>query len=134
MSCGEPKCSSTWRATWASVRASSSVRQGLPRKPAGMAGPRYPVALGTKECSRSLVPTLRPVISPVTLLTVKLSGVTSPATRAEPSPQVPSMATTERSPVTGLRVNMTPAARVLSMRWMTTAIARPCSGSPIRRR
>jgi hypothetical protein len=61
------------------------------------------------EWTRSLTPTRRPVISPVTLLTVKLSGVTSPPTRADPSPQVPSMATTERSPVTGLRVNITPA-------------------------
>jgi hypothetical protein len=36
------------------------------------------------------------------LADVKLSGVTSPATGAEPRPHVPSMATTERSPVTGL--------------------------------
>ena len=39
------------------------------------------------------------------------SGVTSPETSAEPSPQVASIATTERSPVTGDRVNITPAAR-----------------------
>ena len=47
---------------------------------------------------RALAQTRRPVISPVILLTVKLSGVTSPATRADPRPQVPSIATTERSP------------------------------------
>ena len=63
---------------------------------------KIPGPFGTNECARSLALTRRPVISPVTLLTMKLSGVTSPATRAEPSPQVPSMATTERSPVTGL--------------------------------
>ena len=93
-----------------------------------------PWPFGANECARSLALTRRPVISPVTLLTVKLSGVTSPATRAEPSPQVPSMATTERSPVTGLRVNITPAARGLTMRWTTTPMARPPSPMPRRRR
>ena len=58
----------------------------------------------------ALAETRRPVISPVILLITKLSGVTSPATSAEPSPQVPSMATTERSPLTGERVNITPAS------------------------
>jgi hypothetical protein len=93
-----------------------------------------PWSFGPKECARSLALIRRPVISPVTLLTVKLSGVTSPDTRAEPSPQVPSMATTERSPVTGLRVNITPAARGLTMRWMTTPMAKPPSPVPRRRR
>ena len=93
-----------------------------------------PGPFGAKECARSLALTRRPVISPVTLLTMKLSGVTSPPTRAEPRPQVPSMATTERSPVTGLRVNITPAARGLTIRWTMTPMARPPSSRPCRRR
>jgi hypothetical protein len=68
------------------------------------------------------------------LLTVKLSGVTSPDTRAEPRPQVASIATTERSPVTGLRVNITPAERGDSIRCTTTPMARPSSPVPWRRR
>ncbi len=78
--------------------------------------------------------TRRPVISPVTLLITKPSGVTSPATSADPSPQVPSIATTERSPLSGERVNITPAARGLIMRCTTTAIDSWPSGSPMRRR
>jgi hypothetical protein len=78
--------------------------------------------------------TRRPVISPVILLTVKLSGVTSPDTRADPRPQVPSIATTERSPVTGDRVNKTPAHRGPTIRCTTTAIATPSSGMRRRRR
>ena len=74
------------------------------------------------------------MISPVTLLITHESGVTSPETSAEPSPQVPSIATTERSPVTGDRVNITPAARGATMRCTTTAIATPASGRPRRRR
>jgi hypothetical protein len=81
------------------------------------------------------------VISPVILLMVKLSGVTSPATSAEPSPQVPSIATTERSPVTGDRgpgtgdrVNITPAARGRTMTCTTMAMDSDCSGSLMRRR
>jgi len=81
-----------------------------------------------------LTATSRRTISPVTLLTVKLSGVTSPLTRAEPRPQQASTAITERSPVTGLQVNMTPAQRGSTMRWTTTAIARSCSLSFRRRR
>ena len=99
-----------------------------------MAEAEIPGSFGRKECNLSLAPVRRPVISPVTLLIVKESGVTSPATRAEPRPQVPSMATTERSPVTGLRVNITPAARGRSMRWTTTPMASPSSGSRRRRR
>jgi len=93
-----------------------------------------PCPFGVTEWARSLTPTRRPVISPVTLLTVKLSGVTSPDTRAEPRPQVASIATTERSPVTGLRVNITPAERGDSIRCTTTPMARPSSPMPWRRR
>ena len=74
------------------------------------------------------------VISPVILLMMNESGVTSPETSAEPSPQVASIATTERSPVTGDRVNITPAARGATIRCTTTAIETPASGSPRRRR
>ena len=71
----------------------------------------------------------RTVMSPVTLLSTQRSGVTSPPTTAEPSPQAPSMVITERSPVVGLRVNITPAVRASTMTCTTTAIATACSGS-----
>src|SRR5580658_1423382 len=74
------------------------------------------------------------MISPVILPTTYLSGVTSPLTTAEPSPQLASTTTTERSPVLGLRVNITPEQRESIMRWITTPIASPCSGSFNRRR
>ncbi len=54
-------------------------------------------------------------MSPVTLLTTYLSGVTSPLTRADPSPTLASIAITDRSPVSGLRVNSTPELRDSSM-------------------
>ena len=72
--------------------------------------------------------------SPVTLLTTKESGVTSPLTTAEPRPQLASMATTERSPVSGLRVNITPELRDPTICCTTTAIARSVSGMPRRSR
>ena len=74
------------------------------------------------------------VISPVILEITQESGVTSPETSAEPRPQVPSIATTERSPVTGDLVNITPAARGATMRCTTTAMATPASGRRRRRR
>ncbi len=48
--------------------------------------------------------------SRMTLSTRKLSGVTSPDTTASPNPKLESMATWDRSPSLGLRVNATPAA------------------------
>ena len=81
-------------------------------------------------CQRVLVATVRLVISPVTLLTMNESGVTSPLTTAEPRPQLASMAITDRSPVSGLRVNITPELRESTIRWTTTAMARSCSGMP----
>ena len=70
----------------------------------------------------------RTEISPVILEMTKRSGVTSPLTSAEPKPQVASRVTTERSPVSGLRVNITPAERASTMRCTTTAIATVFSG------
>ena len=72
--------------------------------------------------------------SPVTLLTTNESGVTSPLTTAEPSPQLASMATTDLSPLSGLRVNMTPELRAPTIRWTTTAMPRSVSGMPRRSR
>ena len=60
--------------------------------------------------------------------------MTSPLTTAEPRPQLASMATTDLSPLIGLRVNMTPELRAPTIRWTTTAIARSVSGMPRRSR
>jgi hypothetical protein len=76
----------------------------------------------------------RVVISPVILPTTQRSGVTSPPTTAEPRPQAPSIVITDRSPVNGLRVNITPAVRASTMRCTTTAMETPLSGTPRRRR
>src|SRR5437870_1202426 len=76
----------------------------------------------------------RPEISPVILAMTNLSGVTSPPTTAEPRPHVASMVITERSPVSGLRVNITPAVRASTIFCTTTAIATPSSGIPRFRR
>ncbi len=54
--------------------------------------------------------TLR-TISNSTLSTRKLSGFTSPATTASPSPHDESIAIVERSPSIGFSVNATPADR-----------------------
>ncbi len=76
----------------------------------------------------------RTLISPVILPITKRSGVTSPPTTAEPNPHAPSMVITERSPVVGLRVNITPAVRASTMRCTTTAMLTPASGTLRRRR
>lgn len=72
--------------------------------------------------------------SPVIFPTTQRSGVTSPLTTAEPKPQDASIVITERSPVVGLRVNITPAVCASTMRWITTAIATPASGMRWRKR
>jgi len=66
--------------------------------------------------------------SPVIFPTTQRSGVTPPLTTADPRPHDASIVITERSPVVGLRVNITPAVRASTMRWITTAIATPASG------
>ena len=70
---------------------------------------------------------VRSVISPITLSTRKLSGVTEPLTTASPSPHEASIATCERSPLRGLRVNATPEVRGITICWMPTLIAAPSS-------
>ncbi len=44
------------------------------------------------------------------------------------------MVITERSPVVGERVNITPAQRASTMRWITTPMATPASGRSCLRR
>jgi hypothetical protein len=63
-----------------------------------------------------LCDTARLTTSPVTLLITYLSGVTTPLTTAEPRPQLVSITITERSPVSELRVNMTPEQRESTIR------------------
>jgi hypothetical protein len=58
----------------------------------------------------------------VILAITNRSGVTSPLTTADPAPRA-SITITERSPVVGLRVNMTPAVLESTMRCTTTAMA-----------
>ena len=69
----------------------------------------------------------REVMSPITLSTRKLSGVTEPLTTASPSPQEASMATWERSPFSGLSVKATPDVRGITICWTPTLIAAPSS-------
>ena len=76
----------------------------------------------------------RTEISPVIFPTTQRSGVTSPLTSAEPSPQAPSMVITDRSPLSGLRVNITPAVRASTMICTTTAMATADSAILRRRR
>ena len=49
------------------------------------------------------------MMSSVILLTTKWSGVTSPETTDSPKPKLESMTMTERSPLAGWMVNITPA-------------------------
>lgn len=63
-----------------------------------------------------------------------MSGVTSPLTTADPSPQLASITMTEVSPVTGLRVKSTPAQRALTITCTTTPMASVSSGTPWCRR
>ncbi len=62
------------------------------------------------------------------------SGVTSPETTALPRPHAPSIVITDLSPVSGLRVNITPAHLASTIRCTTTAIATPSSGKSCLRR
>ncbi len=55
------------------------------------------------------------IISLVTLLTIKLSGVHSPLTTLSPNPQFASMAMDALSPVAGFKVNMTPAVQAFAI-------------------
>ena len=59
-------------------------------------------------------------------------GITRPWTIASPKPHVAST-TISSAPVTGLRVNSTPAASAVTISWMTTPI-RTVGLTPIRRR
>ena len=65
----------------------------------------------------------RRTISPLILSMTKRSGVTSPETSGSPSPQTASQTTVERSPLAGLSVMNTPAARAVTISWTTTAMA-----------
>jgi hypothetical protein len=67
--------------------------------------------------------TVRRVMTLITLSTRKLSGVTSPDTTPSPNPQALSMATADRSPLPGLRVNATPADRGLTIFCTATHIS-----------
>ena len=69
----------------------------------------------------------REVMSPITLSTRKLSGVTEPLTTASPSPHEASIATWERSPFSGLSVKATPDVRGITICWTPTLIAAPSS-------
>ncbi len=66
---------------------------------------------------------VRWTISPSTLSTRKLSGVTSPDTMPSPNPQAASTATWERSPSRGLRVKATPEAVGRTIFWTPTDMA-----------
>ena len=88
-------CSSV---TEAAVRRSASIST-FSTAPSAVS--RYSIPLS--EISRATT-------SRSTLSIRKLSGVTSPATTASPSPQEASMATCDRSPVVGFRVKATPEA------------------------
>ncbi len=66
--------------------------------------------------------------SPVTLLTRKSSGVTSPPTTARPRPQLALIATTLGSPFSGLHVNITPDTAASTISWTVTPIAGACDG------
>ena len=117
-----------------SAAISASLIDGTSRRSSGTSPSTTPAPEGSGWCHRVLVATVRRLISPVILLATNESGVTSPPTTAEPRPQLASMATTERSPVSGLRVNMTPELRAPTICWTTTAIARSVSGMPRRNR
>ena len=79
--------------------------------------------LSTSRYSRVFAEIVRLVMVPITLSTRKLSGVTSPLTTASPKPQDASMAICDRSPLVGLRVNATPAARGVTICCTPTLIA-----------
>jgi hypothetical protein len=113
--------------------SSSSDRQGARRSSSSIGTSTTP-PLGAGAWRIALSEISRTGISPVILPTTQRSGVTSPPTTAEPSPQAPSIVITERSPVVGLRVNITPAVRASTIVCTTTAIATADSGMPFRRR
>jgi hypothetical protein len=62
-------------------------------------------------------------MAPDAVSTTKWSGLTAPDTTASPSPELASITASRRLPVTGLAVNITPAASASTMRWTTTARA-----------
>jgi hypothetical protein len=74
---------------------------------------------------------VRSMMSRATLLTTKWSGVTSPETTDSPKPKLESMTITERSPLVGWMVNITPAVSELAIFWMPTLIATCSWGKPI---
>ena len=107
--------------------SSPSLTQGARRRSSASDTASTPPA-AARRCSMCLSEISRTLISPVILPTTQRSGVTSPPTTAEPRPQAPSMVITERSPVVGLRVNITPAVRASTIDCTTTAIATHCFG------
>src|ERR1035437_638717 len=68
-------------------------------------------------------------MSRVTLFTTKLSGVTSPETTDSPKPKLESMTITERSPLAGWMVNITPAVYALAIFCTPTLSARAGGGA-----
>jgi hypothetical protein len=62
-------------------------------------------------------------MSSMTLSTKNASGVTVPLTTPSPTPGAASTAIFERSPLAGLSVIATPAARAGTMCWTATAIS-----------
>jgi hypothetical protein len=91
-----------------SVRSSDGCRRRA-SSTSTVTTPR-PVA-GSRTASVGLSATSRRTTSPVTLSTVNRSGLTRPDTSGSPSPQTDSTTTLDRSPLAGLRVMKTPAAR-----------------------
>ena len=71
------------------------------------------------------------MMSSVTLLTTKWSGVTSPDTTDSPNPKFESITITERSPLAGWMVNITPAVYELAIFCTPTLMARPSSSKPL---
>src|SRR5574342_229910 len=89
---------------------------------------------GSGIYSISLGEAVRLTMSSVILLTRKLSGVTIPETTLSPSPQLASIAMLERSPLDGLRVNITPAVRELAIFCTPTLMRTFSCGKPMARR
>ena len=70
------------------------------------------------------------MMSSVILLTTKWSGVTSPETTDSPKPKFESITITERSPLPGCSVNITPAVNELAIFCTPTLIASCASPKP----
>ena len=113
---------------------SSLLRQGALCRSGGRSTNMVLPVFVSNRYSLGLVDIDAFTISRITLSTVQTSGVTAPLTTLSPRPQFPSITATDGSPLTGLRVNITPADLAFTIFSTATPMGSYSKESPRRAR